>query len=339
VSSWLGVHLKDDGALSNRDLLECARLAEQLGFSGVTVNEDVGHDSLALLAVAARDSERIALGTAVVNCYTRSAMQVAMGIATVDDLSGGRATLGISVGHHPWNDQYHGIPLESPLPRLREYVAFIRGVLSGDTYRHDGRVFRGVETRLGFRPRRSNLPIHVGGDRSAILKLAGEVADGAIMNVVDPEYVGTFAADRFFSSAEAVGRDPSALELTVIVTCCLTEDREEALARAKRAFLRRTSRNAKKLMDTRGPEAKREIAHLAELLAAGEAERAEKELSDDLVTGTIAIGRASELRAAIDRYYQAGATRVLLAASPLTKAHISELMHALAPSPTGAAAI
>jgi len=319
---WLGVHLKDDGELGNAALLDCAHLAEELGFSAVTMNEDVGHDSFALLGALARETQRITLGTAIVNVYTRSAMQLAMGAATVDDLSGGRALLGLSVGHHPWNDQYHGIPLEAPLPRLREYVAFLRGVLSGEEYHHEGKVFRGVSTKLHFPPLRSDLPIHVGGDRAGILKVAGEIADGAILNVVSPGYIESFAADRFFSSAEAVGRDPSTLELTAIVTCCLTPDRDEAIARAKRSFVRRIGTNPEKMADTRGAEAKVEIAHLAELIAAGRAE---------LVTDTIAIGETSDIEKAVDRFYRAGCTRVLLASSPFTKEHISQLLRELSP--------
>lgn len=331
---WLGVHLKDDGLLPNAELLECAHLAEELGFSAITMNEDVGHDSFALLGALARETTRITLGTAIVNVYTRSAMQLAMGAATVDDLSEGRAMLGISVGHHPWNDLYHGIPLESPLPRLREYVAFVRGVLSGEEYRHDGRIFKDVVTKLGFEPRRTHIPIHIGGDRAGILKVAGEIGDGAIMNVVSPDYIESFAADRFFSSAEAAGRDPSGLELTAIITCCLTEDKDEAIARAKRSFVRRVRSNPQKMMDTRGPEAKVEIAHLAELIDAGREEQAVEEISDDLVAGTIAIGDIGDIEKSIDRFYRAGCTRVIVASSPFQRDHIEALMRALSPNAT-----
>jgi alkanesulfonate monooxygenase SsuD/methylene tetrahydromethanopterin reductase-like flavin-dependent oxidoreductase (luciferase family) len=288
-----------------------------------------------LLSALARDTARITLGTAIVNVYTRSAMQIAMGAATVDDLSEGRAMLGLSVGHHPWNDRFHGIPLEPPLPRLREYVQFIRGALSGEEYRHDGTIFKDVVTKLGFTPRRTHLPIHIGGDRGGILKVAGEVADGAIMNVVSPDYIESFAADRFFSSAEAVGRDPSELELTAIITCCLTEDKEEAIERAKRAFVRRVRTNPQKMMDTRGPEAKLEIAHLSALISSGQEALAIEEVSDDLVAGTIAIGDAVDIEKAINRFYRAGCTRVLLASSPFTKEHIEAMMRAMAPVAAG----
>ena len=328
---WLGIHLKDDGLLGNAALLECARQAEELGFSGVTINEDVGHDSFALLGALAGTTSRITLGTTIVNVYTRSAMQLAMGAATIDDLSGGRAMLGVSVGHHPWNDRYHGIPLEAPLPRLREYVAFLRGVLGGGEYHHDGPLFTGVSTKLGFSPRRADLPIHIGGDRAGILKVAGEIGDGALLNVVSADYIESFAADRFFSSAAAAGRDPAALELTAIVTCCLTSDRGEAIARAKRSFIHRIETNPTKMADTRGPEAKREIAHLSALIAEGRAEQAIAEASDELVTGTIAIGDASDIEKAIDRFYQAGCTRVLMASSPLTRSNIEELIRELSP--------
>ncbi|MBO0884072.1 MAG: LLM class flavin-dependent oxidoreductase, partial [Mycobacterium sp.] len=106
--AWLGLHIVNHRTLSNRDVLACIELADELGYDGVTLNEDVGHDSFALLSVAATRTRRVLLGTAITNVYVRTALQVAMGAVTLDDLSGGRAQLGLSVGHHPWNDLYHG---------------------------------------------------------------------------------------------------------------------------------------------------------------------------------------------------------------------------------------
>ncbi len=196
----IGLDLKHEGRrfqLSGRDMIELAVAAEEAGIESAWTNEDIGFDAFAALSAMAQHTSRIRLGTAIVNVYNRSAMQLAMGVATLDELSGGRAILGLSIGHHPWNDLGHGIPLEAPLARLREYVTFIRKTLGGQPFRHDGALFRGVDTQLAFDPVRPGVPIFIAGERSRILQLAGEVADGLLITVESPEYIADFAAERF----------------------------------------------------------------------------------------------------------------------------------------------
>ena len=132
--------------------------------------------------------------------------------------SQGRARLGLSVGHHPWNDLAHGIPLEAPLARLREYVQFIRKALSGKQFTHNGRFFSGVNSRLGVSQPRPDLPIYIGATRPRMVALAGEVADGLLTNVVSPYYIANFTAQQFHDAAHKAGRDPNQLELTAIAT-------------------------------------------------------------------------------------------------------------------------
>src|SRR5215471_147560 len=142
--TWVGLHIVNHRTLSNRDILACIALADNLGYDGVTLNEDVGHDAFALLSVAAMRTRRVLLGTAITNVYVRTALQVAMGAVTLDDLSDGRAQLGLSVGHHPWNDLYHGVGMDAPLARLREYVAYIRKAVTGEPFEHEGPIYTGI---------------------------------------------------------------------------------------------------------------------------------------------------------------------------------------------------
>lgn len=124
----VGIDLKHEGrrfAMSGDDMIDLARRAEGAGFESLWTNEDIGFDSFAVLSAISQHTSRIKLGTAIVNVYNRSAMQLAMAAATLDEISHGRAILGLSIGHHPWNDLGHGIPIEKPLARLREYLTFL----------------------------------------------------------------------------------------------------------------------------------------------------------------------------------------------------------------------
>lgn len=328
--SWLGVHLKSDGAISASQAIALAGEAEQLGYSGVTLNEDVGHDVFGLLGAMSVSTSRISLGSAIVNVSTRSALQIAMGAATIDDLSNGRAMLGISVGHHPWNDRYHGIPLEPPLARLREYVAFLRLALSGEHFRFEGQIFQNVEAELGFPLFRRDLPIYIGGDRPRMLELSAEVADGSIMNVVPARYVSDFAAPRYFDHARRSGRNVDALELSAIVTCCVNEDRALAREHARRSFVARLRSNPKKVIELRPAEHRGELETISGLIALGEIDRAVEEIPDEIVADTIAAGDASDVARALERFREAGCTRVLIAAYPRTPEQIRTTLHSLA---------
>ena len=330
-NQWLGLHIKCDGRISAFEAMELAREAERLSFSGVALNEDVGHDAFTVLGAMAMVTARISLGSAVANVYSRSALQIAMAAATLDDLTGGRAMLGISVGHHPWNDRYHGIPLEAPLARLREYVRFIKEALSGEQFSFEGRFFSGVDAKLGFPPFRTDLPVFIGGDRPKILALSAEVADGSILNVVPARYVSEFAAEHYFSSARKAGRNIADLELTAIVTCCLNDDREQALIDARKNFIERLQRNPSKMTELRSRDFRDELETASELIGAGKLEEAADGLPEEIVTDTVALGPLQDVQCAIDRFFAAGCTRVLVAPYPRTSEAIMDAMRALAP--------
>jgi alkanesulfonate monooxygenase SsuD/methylene tetrahydromethanopterin reductase-like flavin-dependent oxidoreductase (luciferase family) len=328
---WLGVHIKSDGAISAQAAIDLAVAAEAFGFSGVTLNEDVGHDVFGLLGAMAMSTSKIAIGSAIANVYTRSAFQLAMGAATVDDLSQGRAMLGLSVGHHPWNDQYHGIALEPPLPRLREYVTFIKQALGGEEFSFEGKIFHDVRAKLGFPIFRQNLPVFIGGDRPGMLALSAEIADGSIMNVVPAGYIADFAAEHYFSTARRAHRDINQLQLTAIVTCCVQEDRDIALRDARKTFIGRLRSNPKKVIELRSKEIRGELEMISQLIKGGEIERAAEEISEEIVTDTIAAGTPSEVMETLGRFYAAGCTRVVAAIFPRTPESIALALSQLAP--------
>ncbi len=331
-SSWLGVHIKSDGAISAAGAIGLARDAERLGYAGVTLNEDVGHDVFAVLGAMSGVTEEIAIGTAIVNVYTRSALQIAMGAATVDELSRGRVMLGISVGHHPWNDRYHGLAIEPPLARLREYVNFLRLALSGEQFGFEGAIFHNVEAQLGFPPFRRDVPIHIGGDRPKMLALSAEIADGSIMNVVPARYVAEVAAPHYFATAQRAGRNVGALELSAIVTCCVNADREVALRDARAAFVGRLRSNPAKVIELRPTDHQVELRRIAAMIAGNQFDRAIEEIPDEIVTDTIAAGNVADAQIVLGNFRAAGCTRVLVSAYPRTESQVRMTLEALAPS-------
>jgi alkanesulfonate monooxygenase SsuD/methylene tetrahydromethanopterin reductase-like flavin-dependent oxidoreductase (luciferase family) len=329
--TWVGLHIVNHRTLSNRAILACIALADNLGYDGVTLNEDVGHDAFALLSVAAMRTRRVLLGTAITNVYVRTALQVAMGAVTLDDLSDGRAQLGLSVGHHPWNDLYHGVGMDTPLARLREYVAYIRKAVTGEPFNHDGRIYTGIRARLDQEPVRPRIPIHIAGEGPRILALAGEIADGAILNISTPWYLREVALGQVRAGAERAGRDPDAFDITSVVTCCVGDDRHAVLRNARAAFMERLSGSGVHILRGQPPEVRPELERLRQMIHDGQSERASEQLSDDVVTSLIAAGTPNEVRALLQRHLEAGSTRVLVAPFPRTRSVIEKTLEALAP--------
>jgi 5,10-methylenetetrahydromethanopterin reductase len=329
----IGIDFKDEGTgsvLTAQDVLQLSHQAEAGGFESMWLNEDIGRDSFAMLSAIATTTQSIGLGTAIVNVYTRSAFQIAMAAATLDELSQGRARLGLSVGHHPWNDLAHGIPLEAPLARLREYVQFIRKALSGKPFTHEGRLFSGVNSKLGVGWTRADLAIYVGGTGPRMVALAGEVADGLLTNVVSPYYIANFTAQQFYDSARKAGRDPGRLELTAIATCCAHDDRAMAVRYARATFMQRFRSHPDRMIATQRPEYREELLALKDLVNRGEIERAEEQVSEPLATSFVAAGNAADLRRALADYFSAGCTRVIVAPFPRGRASAERLIAALA---------
>src|ERR1051326_3448597 len=96
------------GGASPAEIVDCAKLAEALGYESAWVAEGHGGDQFAVLAACARETSRIGLGTAITSVFVRTAPTIAMAAATVDDLSGGRFTLGIGSSHKVQVEAEHG---------------------------------------------------------------------------------------------------------------------------------------------------------------------------------------------------------------------------------------
>jgi 5,10-methylenetetrahydromethanopterin reductase len=210
------------------ELLDLAVEAERLGYRWLWVNDErLERDPFTVLAAMAERTERIRLGPGVTNPYSRHPALVATAMATLDELSGGRAVLGLGAG----GTNHRALALErrAPATTLREAIELIRGLLAGASVTVDGQVVRAREARLDFAARRERLPIYVGARGPRMLELAGALADGVIVgNVATPEG-WTYALGRIEAGAAGAGRDPAGVRLTAWLYVCVADDEERAL--------------------------------------------------------------------------------------------------------------
>jgi 5,10-methylenetetrahydromethanopterin reductase len=211
------------GLLPDRPACEVAELAahaERLGFAGVWLadSQSVMRDAYVTLAAAASRTERIVLATGVTNPVTRHWAVIAGALATLDELSGGRALLGIGVGE----SSVRTLGREpATLGELERATAAIRSLLAGAEIELDG-----ARTRLAWPVRPVPIWIASSGPRS--LRLAAGVADGVLFQVGSHPQLVSWALARIDEGAVSGGRDPRGVGRLVRLACSVHEDREWA---------------------------------------------------------------------------------------------------------------
>src|SRR3954467_11674202 len=169
------------------DAIARVRLAEELGYDAAYVTHIAGRDSLTVLAAYAAATSRIGLGTGVVPIYTRTPATMAMTAATLQEQSAGRLRLGLGVSHRAVVEGWHGHTIDKPVAEMREYVGILRAILAGSPP-PAGAKWQTSFALSGIGPY-PDLAIYVAALSPAMLRLAGEVADGAMLWLCNPEYI------------------------------------------------------------------------------------------------------------------------------------------------------
>jgi 5,10-methylenetetrahydromethanopterin reductase len=210
------------------DLVALAEEVERLGYRYLWVNDErLERDPFTVLAAMAQRTDRVRLGPGVTNPYSRHPALIATATATLDELSGGRAVLGLGAGGT--NHRALGIERKAPVTALRDAIELVRDLWAGSTATVEGDVVRAREAKLDFAAQRPQIPIYIGGRGPRVLELAGEVADGVIVGNVATREGWSYALDRIVAGAARAGRDVGEIRLTAWLYVCVADDEDEAL--------------------------------------------------------------------------------------------------------------
>jgi probable F420-dependent oxidoreductase len=201
--------------------VDLLREAEALGYRDAWSYEADGIDAFSPLAIAGQ-ATGLRLGTAIVNVFTRGPATIAQSAAGIAELAPGRFILGIGAGSNVIVEGWNGGVFERPATRVREMVRCLRQALSGERVVFRGETFAVDGFRLSRPPTRS-VPIYVAALRAGMLGLAGDVADGVILNWLGPDDVPRCVAV-VREAAERAGRNPASVEITCRVFVHLDAD-------------------------------------------------------------------------------------------------------------------
>jgi probable F420-dependent oxidoreductase len=292
---------------------ELAREAERLGYVDAWSLEADGIDCFTPLAVVGAATS-MRLGTAIANVFTRGPATLAMSAAGIAEVAPGRFCLGIGSGSQPIVESWNGGVFSRPAARVRETAQFLRRALTGERVVFRGETFSVDGFRL-TRPPEHPIPIYVAALRPGMLRVAGEVGDGVIINWLAADDVPKSIAVCRDAAAKA-GRDPDALEITARLLINVdppSPQSELAVRRHVTAYLNVPVYRAFQEWLGRGAA----LGPMWSAWQSGDRKAAVAAVPERVMNDLIIRGSMDAIRAHVQRYLDAGVDTAFLALSTL----------------------
>lgn len=297
--------------------------AETLGYESLWLTETrFTRDAIATAASAGAVTSRLGIATGAINVYTRGPVLIASTFATLDEITHGRAILGIGTGS-PSILTRQGILLERPLLRLRETIEIVRRLWQGERVTFEGETVTVRDVQLDFTPPRSHIPIYLAVTGPRALELAGEIADGVLLNsFVSPDYV-RYAVQCIERGAARGPRSIRDIDVAGCVAIALNDSRpaRDAIRPSLATYLACFPHIARQSgFDETAIDAIRHAFNL------GGAEQAASVVTDSMVDTLAVAGSVETCRCRIDVYREAGLQLPVL---DLVAANVSETLEAM----------
>jgi alkanesulfonate monooxygenase SsuD/methylene tetrahydromethanopterin reductase-like flavin-dependent oxidoreductase (luciferase family) len=219
---------------------ELAQLADQAGFDSVWGYEFY-RNAFVMQSQAALTTKNIDLCIGLAAAAQRTPFEMANAAADVDELSGGRLRVVVGPGGASFAEHYNGVEIDRPATRMREYIHVMRlywqHIRTGEQLQYEGEFYRFSTppfNPFGSRPMvRPEVPLYIGAMRPAMLRLAGEKAEGAMGFFLSPGFIEEHMNPHIEEGAKRVGKTLADIDVINYLICSVSEDREEALRRAR----------------------------------------------------------------------------------------------------------
>jgi 5,10-methylenetetrahydromethanopterin reductase len=315
MTSPAALYLQDAHPISEG--MQYAKYAEEKGFEAVwQADSRLVRDAIVPMSAFAAVTDKIKIGSGVVDCWTRNPARLAATFSTLDDLAPGRVILGIGAWWDPLASKV-GITRNKPLRAMREIVTAVRALLANETVTMNGEFVQldGVELDYVYQDRRpKDVPIYLGATGMQMMELAGEICDGVVLNyLVSPDY-NKKALEHLAIGADKAGRKWENIDRPQLVVCSVHEDRKTALDMARmtvtqylgqQPHIMKASGVPQSLLDKVGEVLTWPATH--EQVTA-----ASKLVPDEIVQMLTASGTPAEAREQVRHYLNNGATCPIL---------------------------
>lgn len=311
----VALYLQD--AHNLRDGLEYVRYAEQRGFEAVWQAESrLVRDAIVPMAAYAAVTERIKIGSGVINNWTRNIGLLAATFLTLDDLAPGRIICGLGAWWDPLAKNV-GIERRKPLQAMRETIEVMRRLLNMETVTFHGEFHHvdGIELDVVHgRKEPRDVKLMIGATGGKMMELAGEIADGAVLNYCVPPEYNDEAMHQLEAGAKRAGRKIDDIDRPQLIVCSVDPDREKAIDTTRGLLCQYLAQqpHIAKASGVSEDVVKKIQAILGWPATHEQIEKAKYLVPEDLIHRITASGTPDEARAKVDEYLKRGATCPIL---------------------------
>ena len=315
MNEKVALYLQDAHDL--RDGLEYVRYAEEKGFDAVWQAESrLVRDAIVPMAAYAAVTEKIKIGSGVINNWTRNIGLLASTFLTLDDLAPDRMICGIGAWWDPLAENV-GIDRRKPLTAMRETVEIMRRLLNMENVTFDGEFIQVKDIELDVvhgRKEPRNVPIMIGATGPKMLQLAGEICDGVVMNYCVPVEYNTMALENIEIGAKRAGKTLDDIDRPQLVVCSVAEDHDQAFDYTRELLTQYLAQQPHiALASGVSNDVVAEIQSILGWPATYEQIQAAKHLvTDELIHRITASGTPDEARAKVEQYRENGCTTPIL---------------------------
>jgi len=301
-----------------------AREAESRGYRTAWVGEAAGTEAIVLSTLVATHTTTLRIANGVIPVQTRTPIVYGQAAATLAHLAPGRFALGLGLSSETIVGQWHGLPFTPSIQQMREAVQIIRMAAAGDRVNFEGRFYRLKNFRLSI-PAPAPAPrIYLAALGPRMCELAGEVADGALLNWIPPSAVPG-SLGHVEAGARRAGRSLADVDVAVYVRTCVTDERESVRESLARDITGYAIVNAYGRFFAECGFAE-EIEAVNAAWTAGDRAGAVKSISERVLDGLGAVGPADLCRERLGAFARAGVTPVVVPfATPGAEARASML--------------
>jgi 5,10-methylenetetrahydromethanopterin reductase len=315
VKNRVALYLQDAHDL--RDGLDYVRYAEQKGFEAVWQAESrLVRDAIVPMAAYAAVTEKLKIGSGVINNWTRNIGLLASTFLTLDDLAPDRIICGIGAWWDPLAKNV-GIDRSKPLLAMKETVTVLKRLLNMERVSFDGEFIHVNNIELDVvhgRKEPRNVPIYIGATGDMMLEMSGEIADGVVMNYCVPPEYNLKALELIEKGAKKAGRKLTDLDLPQLVVCSVDLDHDKAID-TTRELLTQYLAQQPHIAKASGvaPDIVREIQSILGWPATHEQiQKAKHLVPEELIHRITASGTPDEARAKVKEYMKNGCTCPIL---------------------------
>ncbi|MFE6961090.1 LLM class F420-dependent oxidoreductase [Streptomyces sp. NPDC057696] len=328
----LGINLGYWGAGMDADNLAVAREADKLGYAVCWAAEAYGSDAPTVLSYVAAQTERIDIGSAIMQIPARQPAMTAMTAATLDSLSGGRFRLGLGVSGPQVSEGWYGVKFDKPLARTREYVEIVRRAMSRERLSYEGEHWTlplpggpGKPLKMTVHPQREYIPLYIAAIGPKNLEQTGEIADGALLIFPAAEHLEETALTHLRVGREKAGKTLEGFDVVPTLPLALGADKDvPALADMFRPYTAlyvggmgsRKQNFYNQLAQRMGYE--KEAAEIQDKYLGGDKEGAGAAVPHQLIDSTTLLGSVERIAERMQAYAAAGVTTLTLAPAGFT---------------------